>query len=83
MSVRENILPGDQVEVTPLEKHRGGPSDFGTLRGTALEQVSNGGSALFRMEFTIANQREPVALRLNVNDVDVRLLFSARVARGI
>jgi hypothetical protein len=81
MAVRERINKGDLVEVRPLEKDRHGPGDFGTLRAVALEAVTNGGPAGFRVEITIG-QKEPVEVRLNVNDVDVRLLFSARVARG-
>jgi hypothetical protein len=84
MPVRDSIMPGDHIEVTPLDKHLGGPLDFGVIRGVALTQLQLGGPAGFEVQFTLyADQRDPLKVRLNSNEVNVRLLFSARVARGL
>jgi hypothetical protein len=71
---------GDHILVTPMEKLAGGNADFGVLRGTALSDLAYGGTSVFEMELLVGVSRH--LLRLNCNDVDVRLLFSASVARG-
>jgi hypothetical protein len=86
VSVIDPFMPGDFIEVTPLENERGTHRDWGVLRGTALDEVNRSGSAVFFMEparvvRTAASPHDPVQFRFNANEVDVRLLFSAKVAR--
>lgn len=71
---------GDLIEVTPLERQKGGPDDFGVLRGTALSELRTVGIARFNMVAVIGSTK--TELTLNCNDVDVRLLFSAKIARA-
>ena len=71
---------GDYIEVTPLERLHHGNADFGTVRGTALTDLGPGGSSVFTIQVLMGGRRHD--LELNCNDVDVRLLFSAAVARG-
>lgn len=86
MSVIDPFKSGDHIEITPLESERGTHKDWGVLRGTSLSEVGRSGSAIFFMEpakvvADAASPHEPVQFRFNANEVDVRLLFSARVAR--
>lgn len=84
MSVSEPIFPGDHIEVTPLKAELGTYKDWGLLRGTSLSQMSVGGTSIFWIEPALdplTKELKPDGLRLNANDVEVRLLFSARVAR--
>lgn len=84
MAVQERIQKGDYIVVTPLARNLGTVRDFGVLRGTSLDGLSLGGHSIFRMEVTdLQSPNTPLEIRLNANDVDVDLLFSARVARGI
>lgn len=84
MAVIDAFNTGDFIAVTPLERNLGTHRDWGVLRGTALDNVSRSGHAIFEMrpDPAIRTYQEPqLTLRFNANEVDVRLLFSARVAR--
>jgi hypothetical protein len=85
MSVIDAFRMGDHIEVRPLESERGTHKDWGVLRGTAHSDMSRSGSAIFFMEVPsvlhVAAGDSPIQMRFNANEVDVRLLFSARVAR--
>jgi hypothetical protein len=86
MSVIDAFRMGDHIEVRPLDAERGTHKDWGVLRGTACSDLGRSGSAIFFMEpakvvADAASPHDPVQFRFNANEVDVRLLFSARVAR--
>ena len=86
MSAIDAFRMGDHIEVRPLERHLGTHEDWGVLRGTACSDLGRTGSAIFFMEpakviADAASPHDPVQFRFNANEVDVRLLFSARVAR--
>lgn len=80
-----NLTPGgfqkgDFIEVTPRESDKGGGvGDFGVLRGTAMNTLPRSGSATFQILLMIGGM--PTTMTLSCNTVDVRLLFSAHVAR--
>jgi hypothetical protein len=84
MPVIDAFNKGDYIEVTPLEKDRGTHKDWGVLRGTALDGLGKGGMAIFNLQVpTLRTFENPaLELRFNANDVDVRLLFSAKIARS-
>lgn len=74
------FLKGDFIEVTPMERDKdGGYGDFGVLRGTAMNDLPRGGSATFQILVMIGGTG--TTMTLSCNTVNVRLLFSAHVAR--
>ena len=84
MAALDAFRKGDHIEVMPLERDRNTFKDWGVLRGTALDSLSMGGTAIFNLkpDPAIRTYQEPnLQLRFNANEVDVRLLFSAAVAR--
>lgn len=84
MAALDAFSKGDHIEVMPLERDRNTFKDWGVLRGTALDGLRVGGTAIFNLkpDPVLRTYEEPhLKLRFNANEVDVRLLFSARVAR--
>lgn len=84
MTVIDPFNKGDFIAVTPLQRDLGTFKDWGVIRGTALNNVSRSGSSVFNLRpdpaICTLDNRE-LTLRFNANEVDVRLLFSATVAR--
>lgn len=69
---------GDHIEVTAKRS----TPDFGTLRGTALDTRGIAGRAAFRLELATGPLlSDKAVLDLNLNEVHVKRLFSADVAR--
>lgn len=81
MPISGKIRVGDHVEITPMEKDLRTPRDFGVIRGTALDDRSLGGEASFRVQLNIDGLSEPPVLPIYLNTVQVRVLFSAGIAR--
>lgn len=85
MAALDAFNAGDYIEVRRLEKDRGTHRDWGVLRGTALSAMSRGGTAIFNLRpdpVIRTYEEDELTLRFNANDVDVRLLFAATVARS-
>lgn len=66
---KTNIRRGDFVEIELEDSYK--------IRGTALTELTTSGSAFFAME--APQIKDPI--QVNVNFVDVRLIFSADLAR--
>lgn len=84
MAALDAFTKGDFIEVTPLERDKGTRRDWGVLRGTAMDNLSKGGTAVFNLlpdPAVRTYENAVLELRFNANEVDVRLLFSARIAR--
>jgi hypothetical protein len=78
--MHEGFREGDHIEVTTQEKWKGTFRDFGTLRGTAMDTRGLTGMASFRLWMNAPGNNNTVQLDLNY--VDVRVLFVPDVARG-
>lgn len=72
------FVVGDFIEVTP------GPhvEDFGTIRGTALDSRGLTGPAYFNVQVPTGHD-EATTLRFSLNEVTVKRLFRASVARRL
>lgn len=74
----DTFTAGDFIEITP------GPNmeDFGTIRGTALDSRGRSGPAYFNVQVPTAPDGAST-LRFSLNEVTVKRLFSASVARRL
>lgn len=75
MSDGYRFMRGDFIEVTAKRPEE----DFGTIRGAALDTREFLGDAQFSMVLPNPNGQ---TLWFNLNDVEVKRLFIADVARG-
>lgn len=76
MSIKTSgtIRRGDHIEVEHRDEN--GTVDL-LVRGTATTALQVGGAARFSVRPPVIGGTQPPDLHLNVNYVDVRLLFSA------
>lgn len=72
----DRFTVGDFIEITP------GPNveDFGIIRGTALDSRGLTGPAYFNVQVPTGRD-EATTMRFSLNEVTVKRLFSASVAR--
>lgn len=75
MAQHDSFHKGDHIEVTAAYK----TDDFGTIRGTAMDDREHLGDAYFIVVVTSDGIDQP--LKFNLNRVNVKLLFDAEVAR--
>ena len=68
---------GDFIEVTAKPE----TTDFGTIRGTALDERGLTGLAAFDIQIGGGQMKQ--VLSFNLNYVDVKRLFAADVARNL
>lgn len=74
----DTFTVGDFIEITP------GPNveDFGAIRGTALDTRGGTGFAYFNVQVPTGHN-EATTLRFSLNEVTVKRLFRASVARRL
>lgn len=77
MAQHDPFHEGDHIEVTAAYK----TDDFGTIRGTAMDTRDQFGDANFSIQ--IVSDGRGQELQFNLNRVNVKLLFDARVARAM
>lgn len=77
MAQHDSFKAGDFIEVTAAY----GTDDFGTIRGAAADSRGQTGDAYFDMIVTSDNTEQ--TLNFNLNRVNVKVLFVAKLARLI
>jgi hypothetical protein len=78
MVLNPRFTEGDFIEVSPGD----GETDFGVVRGTALDSRNQVGWADFKMAVNVGGGRT-VEMHFNLNHVHVTNLFKADHARSM